>query len=431
MAGPIIVVQPGSCNKSTSGPKRGNSGGPLYSSALAWIVIESIEYISLAEASGYGLSAQCYMRALEHRGVKVYWLPLFNSPRGYRDKSDEGELAYRVRKLRHAYVDSGLFNVAPRTRGDCRSLERDVVLHHTVPELWDLYWDPRTVNIGYTVWETSAIPAHWNLLCERMDRVLVPSQFSKAAFCATQPEDKIEVVPHIAREIVSESYGARYFRERYGIPTDHYVFYTISAWNIRKSPWLTLQAYLQAFSNKDPVTLVIKTGLLGDQHYDSVKRGRTRDFVEKIVANYPDAADIRLIDHEIPCDEVDALHTTGDCYVALPHGEGWALGAFEAGTAGNPVLITGWGGQLDYLSPEIAFIVDYSLRNVRHALAPQSYSAGQQWAWPDIDDAIDKLRWIHQNQEPARERGAGLQRLIKARYGEEQVGGRLVEALSV
>lgn len=394
-------------------------------------MIEAVEYISLADASGYGLSAQSYMRALEHLGVKVYWLPLFDSPRGYRDKPDEGELVYRVRKLRNMHIDSGLFNVAPRTRGYCRSLKRDAVLHHTVPELWDLYWDPRTVNIGYTVWETSVIPAHWNLLCDRMDRVLVPSRFSKAAFCVTQREEKIQVVPHIAREIVSDSYAARYFRELYGIPTNHYVFYTISAWNIRKAPWLTLHAYLQSFSNADPVTLVIKTGPLGDRHYDSVKRGRTRDFAERIVASYPDAANVRLIDREIPCDEIDALHTTGDCYVALPHGEGWALGAFEAGTAGNPVLITGWGGQLDYLSPENAFLVDYSLRSVRHALAPRSYSAAQQWAWPDLDDAIDKLRWIHQNQEQARERAAGLQRLIRARYSAERIGARLVEALSV
>ncbi|MGA8260693.1 MAG: hypothetical protein WB783_10815 [Arenicellales bacterium] len=394
-------------------------------------MIDTVEYISLAEASGYGLSAQCYMRALEERGVEVLWLPLFDSPRGYQDKPDEGELEYRVKKLQRMQIDCGLFNIAPRTRGYCRNARRDVVLHHTIPELWDLYLDPRVVNVGYTVWETTAIPDHWNAICQRMERVLVPSAFSKAAFCRTQPEGRVRVVPHIAREIRSDSYGARYFRERHGIPTNHYVFYTISAWSIRKAPWGTLNAYLQAFTNKDPVTLVIKTDVLGDQHYDSRRRGRTRGFVERIVSNYPDAPSIRLIDHEIPCDEIDALHTTGGCYVALPHAEGWCLGAFEAATAGNPVVITGWGGQLDYLPPESAFLVDYSLRHVRHNLAPRSYSPDQHWAWPDVDDAVDKLRWIFQNQEAARERAAGLQGTIKDKYNARRVGGLLADALSL
>ena len=40
-------------------------------------------------------------------------------------------------------------------------------------------------------------------------------------------------------------------------------------------------------------------------------------------------------------------------------GGGW--GAFEAARLGKPVIMTGYGGQLDYLDAELSHLVDYTL----------------------------------------------------------------------
>lgn len=389
---------------------------------------KSVQYISLAETSGYGLSAQSNMLALSGH-VRVHWLPLFASDRGYSDIKNEDELQYRCDQLTARYADSGLFGLQPKTEQQCRSETPEVIVQHTVPELWGRYSQPTIHNIGYTVWETSELPNHWPALCDRMDRILVPSQFSRDVFCREQPDDKVVVVPHIARDIAVNPVMTKDFRSRYGIPHHHYVFYTINAWNIRKAPWLTLHAYLQAFDDKDPVSFVIKADALGERHYNSTERDYTHKLFEQIVSNYPDPPHVCLINHEITCADLDALHDVADCYLSLTHAEGWALGAFEAGSVGNPVIITGWGGQLDYLSRDTAYLVEFQLSPVNNALAPASYSSNQRWANPDLDDAIDKIRWVYEHQAEGIQRGKRVKQLIDKNFRVNKVGPLLLDAI--
>ncbi len=56
---------------------------------------------------------------------------------------------------------------------------------------------------------------------------------------------------------------------------------------------------------------------------------------------------------------IDALHAAGDCFVSLSRGEGWGLGAFDAGSHGHPIVVTGWGGTLDMLPTGYPYCVDY------------------------------------------------------------------------
>ena len=65
-----------------------------------------------------------------------------------------------------------------------------------------------------------------------------------------------------------------------------------------------------------------------------------------------DAPTICVLPYELSGRGVDMLHEIGDAYVSLSHGEGWALGAFDAATRGTPVLATGFGGHRDYLGDD-------------------------------------------------------------------------------
>ena len=92
---------------------------------------------------------------------------------------------------------------------------------------------------------------------------------------------------------------------------------------------------------------------------------------------YRNPARVRLEVETWTDDRIAGLHTRGDCYVTLAHGEGWGIGAFDATAYGNPVVATGWGGFLEYLDDESAFLVDHTLAAVEHN-AFASYSADQQ-----------------------------------------------------
>ena len=54
-------------------------------------------------------------------------------------------------------------------------------------------------------------------------------------------------------------------------------------------------------------------------------------------------------------------------------GEGWGLGGFDAAAHGNPVVTTGFGGQLDYLA-DSPHLVHFELVAVQDPVGFPSYA---------------------------------------------------------
>ena len=216
---------------------------------------EVLRYRSMAEATGYGLSAIGYIEALLERGIEVDWAPLIWDPSRGR---------YVMTTIRHRSVPELL---TPRTRRRlcrARDTEPGTVIAHTIPEYWPELLAAPGPSVGYTMWETDALPGHWPALLELPDRLLVPSRFSasviEAAGCTT-PVVVVPLLPSPAFDLEASVSAERLhrWRSRYGIAADEWVFYTVNEWHPRKALPLLLHAYLLAFTAADPVTLVIKT----------------------------------------------------------------------------------------------------------------------------------------------------------------------------
>ena len=124
------------------------------------------------------------------------------------------------------------------------------------------------------------------------------------------------------------------------------------------------------------------------------------------------------------------LHQRGDCFVSLTKGEGWGLGAFDAAGHGNCVIITGFGGQLDYLDNENAYLVDYRLTPARDDFARVSFTPDQNWAEADKQHAARLMKHVYSHQEEARAKAARLQRRILQDFGEQAVIPRFLEVLN-
>lgn len=381
-----------------------------------------MKYVSLAEAGGYGLSAVAYLHGLRQAGVRVSWLPLFACPGGYAAAESPGEAVRRLREI-ELPPEAADLDDAVRDTG-----QPDVCVLHSIPELWLNHRQRAGRHVGYTVWETSAIPPHWPSLISSVDHLLTPSRFSAEVFADAGVAVTIDVVPHLYRPLSSRADGVK-FRARHDIPAHHTVFYTINAWTPRKAVWSTIHAYCLAFSADDDTTLVVKTDAEGPGNYDDHCRHPVQQLVGELVSNYPDAPHVCLVTRDMPQAEIDDLHAAGDCYVSLAHAEGWGLGAFDAAGAGKPVIMTGWGGQLDYLSNGNALLLDYRLVPVRDRLGSGSYRPEQQWAQADLDDTIDRLRWVHVNRAAATDMGERLGRRVRETYHSDRVIPELIRLL--
>ena len=368
-----------------------------------------VKYVSFAEPSGYGVAGKRCLLGLARAGVDLTWTPMM--------PNSGGPMHYGP------FQGSGVGD-ADVDRYCNRNIDYDVVIVHAVPAYFP-YWveaeRPRKV-IGHTVWETTAIPAHWRPLLNMVDHLVVPCEWNKTVFQQGGVTVPIGVVPHIADVPKISGGGTR-------ADGDGYVFYTIGTWTHRKALFCTIKAYCEAFTAADPTTLVIKTSARDFTAIGLLNRFRrsTAHALDRLMRHYRSPPRVRLVTDDLTEDDMRQLHIRGDCYVSLCRAEGWGLGAFDAATYGNPAVMTGFGGQLDYLDPDLAYLVDYDLVPVINPPAPRSYSPDQRWAEPDIRQGAARLREIMSRPDEAKARARALQARILDRYGERLVTERLLE----
>jgi glycosyltransferase involved in cell wall biosynthesis len=115
--------------------------------------------------------------------------------------------------------------------------------------------------------------------------------------------------------------------------------------------------------------------------------------------------------------------------VALTRGEGWGLTLTEAASWGNPIVVTGHGGQLDHLDDSTALLVDHRLVPVVDPGNRPSYTPDQRWAEPSVDHAAALLRQVLDDPAGARTCGTAGRARMAERYGPSTVAAAFVAAV--
>ena len=386
-----------------------------------------IKYVAFGDATGYALAALAYIRALHHAGVPIW--PLFV---GKRDEQGNMPLGRAI------VGDSSFADVPALMRELARPIAYDTVVAHMVPDLWRQVHESGKRLVGYTVWETDALPEHWPDILNKAERILVPCRANAELFARSGVSRPVHVVPHIRRSGWSPSAreeGAA-LRQRLGIPADHFVFYTIAVWDPRKAVAELIEVFARAFSIDDRVTLLVKTSARV-KHATAVgePRPRTQNLVARILEEAEREtgrrpANVVLIAvNDISGGEINAIHAAGDAYVSLTHGEGWALGPFDAATLGKPVIITGWGGQLDYLGSNYPGLVRYEMTPVAGWYPLPGYRPTQRWATADRGHATELMRAVVAGGSMFTDAAESVRKEIDARYSEPVVMRQFMDAI--
>jgi glycosyltransferase involved in cell wall biosynthesis len=381
-----------------------------------------VRWVSDLPGDGFGNAAIGYLRALEGAGVPVTWTPL----------------AWRMGRQR----------VAERYRGPAADLAHrrldggyDTLVVHLVlgdHRRWLDEADGRRTALC-TTWESDRLPRGWAEALEEVDAVIVPSRFNRDSYVRSVGREGVAVVPHCARTVEGT---APMVVDRIG---DRFTFYTIGAWNTRKAVPATINAFLDAFTPSDDVALIVKTSR---EDYAALAR-RRRGLAPGgppgwETATWPAVADllgrraggpippVHLIADHLPASDIDALHARGDCFVSLARSEGWGLCIADALLFGNPVVVTGYGGQLDYLGATYPLLVDYDL--VPTMSDPEDdcfeFADGYHWARARHDHAVDLLRWVYDHPDEARGTATGVGRRLAETCSPANVGARLRDGLT-
>jgi hypothetical protein len=89
--------------------------------------------------------------------------------------------------------------------------------------------------------------------------------------------------------------------------------------------------------------------------------------------------------------EMLMLHSFGDCYVSLNKGEGFGLTIFDAFNYNKDMLVTNYGGPLDFIKDK-SKLVECKIENVEGMDGFSSiYTYDQTWAIPNLECAYEMM----------------------------------------
>ncbi len=269
----------------------------------------------------------------------------------------------------------------------------------TNPTYWKIHATGKR-NWCFLVFEGDRIPKSWldECLNPEVEYILVPSNHTKQAIENTVNEwegteqnkilDKIKIIPHgidldkFYPKDKPEKFtficnkGLRNLQDRGGI---QYV----------------LQAYMEEFSSKEDVDLLVKINPAYGQP-DLVK------IVDPIKPNKQDLPGVRFTANPVPFDSLVNLYNTGHVFVSATRSEAFNIPCLEGMACGLPNICTGYGGQTDFIKDgESGWYIDYKMTEVTWELLYEGIS----WATPDIADLRKKMRWCFENKDKVKEMG--------------------------
>jgi ADP-heptose:LPS heptosyltransferase/glycosyltransferase involved in cell wall biosynthesis len=336
------------------------------------------------DASGYGEAARATIHALHEAGIRLAVI-------------DTGA---RPQQVQDPLVASLVGTTA----------DADFHLFHGIPPYWaQTAYRLRNV-IAMTVWETDTMPFSWrNPLTHAVD-VWLPSRFNVEAFARGLGHQPF-CLPHplLSR---GEDCTSMPHPARGGVGPDDFVFYACFEWQERKNPEGLIEAFLRAFPTDGNEVLLLKS--------NPGAASAAQRTLQEIRARLGAQGRVVLCCESWSDAQIEALHRRGDCYVSLHKGEGWGYPLFEAAARGKPVIATAYSGPLDYLQPDDHWLVRANPAPVLQRYA--FYNPSMKWAEPDLDHAVEGLRWISANRDAAHSTAAVAAKRLQANYAPARIG---------
>ncbi|WP_377806284.1 glycosyltransferase family 4 protein (plasmid) [Azospirillum sp. A29] len=261
-------------------------------------------------------------------------------------------------------------------------------------------------NIGFFLWETSALPRSAHLALEMMDEVWTMSAFCADAL-AQHFTGPIHVVPNCVDErVLKATAGAR----PSGAPFTFYFCFDARSWYTRKNPLAVARAFQKAFPSEKRVGLVLRI------RYRQTRRS-VADLAHKLELDRLVDSDPRIVVRDRELSYADSLAEMRSCdaYVSLHRAEGFGYTMVEAMMMGKPVIASRYSANLDYMTDETAFLIG----GCERYLESDEYlgvTPGARWFEPDVGAAAEAMRRVWEDRDEATRRAAAGMAFVRKRF---------------
>ncbi len=270
-------------------------------------------------------------------------------------------------------------------------------------------------TIALWFWETDQIPEDWTLCLDVVDEIWVASDYVAEAVArrASVPIHKIHLPVHVPPTPPAK-------RAEMGVPEDDYLFmflFDYGSIGARKNPLGVVEAFRRAFEPGEGASLLLKSSysFFSPSEYAAVRAA---------AEGHPD---IHMVERRLETESKNAFLAACDCYVSMHRSEGFGLSQAEAMYLGKPVIMTGYGGVLDFANEQNSYLVGYDEVEVGPNHDP--YGEHDHWAEPRIDEAAKLMRHVFENREEGAQVGARAARDIRRNLSSDVAGKAMEERL--
>ena len=276
-------------------------------------------------------------------------------------------------------------------------------------------------SIGITAGiESTLAPKDWIDGCNRMDLIIVPSEFSKKVLEGTVYDEKDKQTGNVIRqykitkpiEVLHEGVDlSTYLKPKVdvdvleGIDSDWNFLFT-GHWlkgdlgKDRKDVGMMIQTFCTVFKNtpkKKQPGLILKTSSAG---FSVMDRETIAEKIKGITNQIGDKCPpIHLLFGDLSDDEMASLyhHPKVKAMVSFTKGEGYGRPLCEFTLTGKPILATKWSGHVDFLPEGYTDFLEGGLEEIHQSVADQFLLKEAKWFQVNYSQAAGMLDKVFNN----------------------------------
>ena len=286
-------------------------------------------------------------------------------------------------------------------------------------------------NIGITAGvETTICPKDFIDGSNKMDLIIVPSNFTKQNLGGTVYQQKDNTTEQIIGEIKTttpievlfEGVDTEIFSKGSGNDVlanvkEDFNFLIVGHWlkgdlgQDRKDIGMAIKTFATVFQylpkDKKP-GLIVKTSHAG---FSVIDREGTREKLEGVLKTFGDKCpSVYLLHGDMEEADMSNLyhHPKVKAMISFAKGEGYGRPMAEFTLTGKPIIASGWSGQMDFLPPDNAVLLEGNLTPVHESAADQFCMKEAQWFTANYSNAANKIYDVYNNYNTYLQKSAGL-----------------------
>jgi hypothetical protein len=286
-------------------------------------------------------------------------------------------------------------------------------------------------NIGVTAGvETTIAPKDFIDGSNKMDLIIVPSNFTKQNLGGTVYQQKNEANGEIVGEIKTttpievlfegvdtEIFSKGSNKDVLANVKEDFNFLIVGHWlkgslgQDRKDIGMAIKTFATVFQylpkDKRP-GLIVKTSHAG---FSVIDREATREKIDGVLKSFGDKCpSVYLLHGDMEESDMSNLyhHPKVKSMISFAKGEGYGRPMAEFTLTGKPIIASGWSGQMDFLPVEHSVLLEGSLTAVDESAADQFCMKEAQWFSVNYSNAANKIYDVYNKYDSYLDKSKGL-----------------------